>query len=134
MFSCGYPCSHVLRVTNDLTLDMIKVQHWKLYSSHYNDLSLEIGDELKKMQFQYTNCEGYGVPINQSILERAKKPSVDDMFPYFYYREPNETTFDDYKSALWIERRKCCVTNIEYANELHQNHDVSQNINQVCNC
>jgi hypothetical protein len=34
---CGCPCSHVLKITNELTLDMIKVQHWKFYSSHYND-------------------------------------------------------------------------------------------------
>jgi hypothetical protein len=25
---CGYPCSYVLKVTNELQLDMIKVQHW----------------------------------------------------------------------------------------------------------
>jgi hypothetical protein len=34
---CGHPCSHVLKITNELMLDMIKVHHWKLYSSHYND-------------------------------------------------------------------------------------------------
>jgi hypothetical protein len=33
---CGYPCSHVPKVTNELTLDMIKVQHRKQYASHYN--------------------------------------------------------------------------------------------------
>ncbi len=33
---CGDPCPHVLKLTNELTLDMIKVQHWKLYASHYN--------------------------------------------------------------------------------------------------
>ncbi len=33
---CGYPCSHVLKVTNELTLDMITVQHRKLYASYYN--------------------------------------------------------------------------------------------------
>ncbi len=26
---CGYPCSHVLKIINELMLDMIKVQHWK---------------------------------------------------------------------------------------------------------
>jgi hypothetical protein len=43
---CGYPCSHVLKVTNELTLDMIKVQHWKIYAAHYNDESSGIGMEL----------------------------------------------------------------------------------------
>jgi hypothetical protein len=49
--SCSYPCTHVLKVTNELTLDMIKVQHWKLYATHYNgdDEFLGIGFELKKL-------------------------------------------------------------------------------------
>ena len=48
-FRCGYPCPHVLKVTNKLTIEMIKVQHWKLYASHYNDDddTLGIGLELK---------------------------------------------------------------------------------------
>jgi hypothetical protein len=33
----GYPCAHALKVTNELTLEMIKVEHWKLYETHYND-------------------------------------------------------------------------------------------------
>jgi len=118
MLRCGYPCLHVLCVTNDLTIDMIKVQHWKLYASHYNDTSFGIGDELKKLQFQYSHYEGFGVPIHQRLLERARKQSDDDVFPYFYHREPNETTLDDYNNAIKIERRNCCVTNIEYAYEI----------------
>ena len=47
---CGYPCSHVLKIINELTLDMIKVQHWKLYSSYYNDDDTGIGFELKKIK------------------------------------------------------------------------------------
>ena len=42
---CGYPCSHVLKVTNEITIDMIKVQHWKIYATHYEDMSLGIGLE-----------------------------------------------------------------------------------------
>jgi hypothetical protein len=30
----GHPCAHVFKVTNELTPDMIKVQHWKLYATH----------------------------------------------------------------------------------------------------
>jgi hypothetical protein len=48
-----YPCAHVLKVTNKLTLEMIKVQHWKPYATHYNDddYSLGIGLELKNYNF-----------------------------------------------------------------------------------
>jgi hypothetical protein len=40
-------------VTNELTLEMIKLQHWKFYVTHYNDDddSFEIGLELKKYNF-----------------------------------------------------------------------------------
>ena len=130
LFSCGYPCSHVLCVTNELSIDMIKVQHWKLYATHYNDIGLGIGDEMKKLQFQYTHYEGMGVPINHRILDRARKPSVDDAYPYFYYRDP-ETTNVDYQSALWIERSNCCVTTIEYANDINLNCTSERSTNKV---
>jgi hypothetical protein len=111
---CGYPCAHVLQVTNKLTLEMIKVQHWKLYATHYNDDddTLGIGLELKKLQFQYSNYEGLGVPILTEILTRCCRPFSMDLFPYFY----DGTTMDNYQSALALERTGCCVTKMEYAN------------------
>ncbi len=66
---CGYPCSHVLKITNKLMLDMIIVKHWKLYSSHYNDDDTGIGFELKKMQMEYQHYDGMGVPITWGILK-----------------------------------------------------------------
>jgi hypothetical protein len=50
---CGYPCSQVLKITNELTLNMIKVQHWKLNLPHYNDDDTGVGFELKKNQIEY---------------------------------------------------------------------------------
>jgi hypothetical protein len=60
-------------VTNELTPKIIKVQHWKLYATHYNDDddSLGFGLELKRLQFQYSNYEGMGVPISWEILTRS---------------------------------------------------------------
>jgi hypothetical protein len=55
---CGYPCAHVLKVTNELIIDMIKVQHWKLYATHYNEEALGIGLEFNKLQFHYSHYEG----------------------------------------------------------------------------
>ncbi len=68
-----------------------------------------IGLELKKLQFQYSNYEGMGVPISREIL--SWRPFYDDLFPYFY----DVTTMDKYKSALAVESTGCCVTKIEYA-------------------
>jgi hypothetical protein len=100
---------------------MIKVQHWKIYASHYNDEVLGIGAEIKKIQFDYINYEGMGVPIQLDVLETSRKPSNDDLYPYFYDRRTSnlllniQTTNDDYELALQIERGGCCVTTIDYA-------------------
>jgi hypothetical protein len=34
-------------VTTEITIVMIKVQHWNVYATHYDDESLGIGMELK---------------------------------------------------------------------------------------
>jgi hypothetical protein len=111
---CGYPCAHVLKVTNELTLEMIKVQHWKIYATHYNDDddTLGIDLELMKLQFQHSNYEGMGVPISREILTRSKRLFDDDSFPYFYDR----TTVDNYKSVLGVESTGCCVTRLNMQN------------------
>jgi hypothetical protein len=85
---------------------MIKVQHWKLYSSHYNTNDTGIGFELKKMQIEYQHYDGMGVPINWEILKQSRKPSDynDNQCPY------NGTTEEDYRFALLVEERKCCVS------------------------
>jgi hypothetical protein len=91
---CSYPCAHVFKVTNELTLEMIKVQHWKLYATHYNDddVTLGIGLELKKLQFQYSNYEGMGVPILMEILTRSQRPFSVDLFPCFMMEQQWTTT------------------------------------------
>jgi hypothetical protein len=111
---CSYPCAHILRVTYELTLEMIKVQHWKIYATHYNDDddTLGIGLELKKLQFQYNNTEGMGIPISTKIVTRSWRPFYDDSFPYSH----DGTTMDNYQSALACEGMGCCVKKIEYAN------------------
>ena len=113
LIRCGYPCSHVLKVTNEITIEMIKVQHWKIYATHYDDMSLGIGLELKKMQFYYQQNECMGVPITWDILQRSRRPSIDDVFPFFY--DSNRTTEAEYQRAKIVELMKGSVTKVEYA-------------------
>ena len=119
---CSYPCAHVLKVTNKLTIEMIKVQHWKLHASHYNDDddTLGIGLELKKLQFKYSNYEGMGVPVLTKILDSCQSNLSQKQFPYLY----DMTRMEDYNSALAIERTGCCVTKMEYATAT----DIGKNI------
>jgi hypothetical protein len=84
-YSCRLPCEHVLRITNELRHEMIHVQNWKIYAFHYNDDTTELGMELKKAQLDYKQYgEHMGVPVTEDIVCRAKKPSVDDTFPYLF--------------------------------------------------
>jgi hypothetical protein len=92
---------------------MIKVQHWKLYATHYNDDDdmLVIGLESKKLQFKYSNYEGMGVPVSTEILDTCRSHLSQYLFLYLY----DKPMMEDYKSALAIERTGCCVTKMEYA-------------------
>jgi len=86
---------------------MIHVQYWKIYASHYDDDSTELGLELKKAQLHYKQYgEQMGVPVTDDIVCRAQRPSVDDMFPYLF----DGTTIEDYNQAPFIERNNNCIT------------------------
>jgi hypothetical protein len=112
---CGLPCSHVLRVTNELQLDVIKIQNWKIYAAHYNNDSSGIGMELKRIQLSYRHYEGMGVPISGDLLYRSRKPSFDGVFPYLY----DGTTKEDYNLALSVKMSNCSVTFSEFFSSKH---------------
>jgi len=86
---------------------MIHVQNWKIYASHYDDDSTELGFELKKEQLHYKQYgEQMGVPVTEDIVCRAQRPSVDDFFPYLF----DGTTIEDYNKAKFIEQNNNCIT------------------------
>jgi hypothetical protein len=94
--SCGLPCEHVLKITNEVRHEMIHVQNWKIYASHYNNDLTEHVLELKKAQLHYKQYgEHMGVPVTEDIVCRAKRPSVDDIFPYLF----DGTSIEDYNQA-----------------------------------
>jgi hypothetical protein len=52
---------------------MIHVQNWKIYASHYDDDSTELGFELKKEQLHYKQYgEQMGVPVS-SVRKKNDK-------------------------------------------------------------
>jgi len=86
---------------------MLHVQNWKIYASHYNDDSTELGVELRKAQLHYKQYgEQMGVPVTDDIVSRAKRPSVDDIFPFLF----DGTSVHDYNQAQFIERNNNCIT------------------------
>jgi hypothetical protein len=86
---------------------MIHVQNWKIYASHYDDDSTELGFELKKAQIHYKLYgEQMGVPVTEDIVRSAQRPSVDDIFPYLF----DGTLIEDYNQAKYIEQNNNCIT------------------------
>ena len=86
---------------------MIHVQNWKIYASHYNDDSTDLGFELKQAQLHYKQYgEEMGVPVTDEIVSTAKRPSVDDIFPFLF----EGTSIHDYNQAQFIERNNNCIT------------------------
>jgi hypothetical protein len=55
---------------------------------------------------EYQHYDGMGVPITWEILQQSRKPNDYDDYPYLY----GGTTEEDYRFALAVEERKCCVT------------------------
>ena len=86
---------------------MIHVQNWKIYASHYNDDSTDLGFELKQAQLHYKQYgEEMGVPVTDEIVSTTKRQSVDDIFPFLF----EGTSIHDYNQAQFIERNKNCIT------------------------
>jgi hypothetical protein len=86
---------------------MIHLQNWKIYASHYNDYSTDLRFELKQAQLHYKQYgEEMGVPVTDEIVSTAKRPSVDDIFPFLF----EGTSIHDYNQAQFIERNKHCIT------------------------
>ena len=107
LYSCGLPCEHVLRITDEVRHKMIHIQNWKIYASHYNYDTSGLGLELKKAQQDYKMYgEKMGVPITEELVVKAKRPSVDDQFPYFFHG----TDVEDYKQAQFIQQNNNCIT------------------------
>jgi hypothetical protein len=87
---------------------MIKIQHWKVFGSHYNDNS-ELGMEIKKCQLDSRKYEGMGVPISQSVMETIRSQNRTSVYPYLYFG----TSMDDYNEAMYFLDKKQCVTEYE---------------------
>ena len=48
---CGIPCNHILIITNKIEDNMVKIQNWKVYSTHFGDDS-ELSPKLMEIYGQ----------------------------------------------------------------------------------
>ncbi len=81
---CGIPCSHVLKITNDIEVSMIKVQHWKTYPVHFCGENDMLSDELMKLTPHQCCNKNMGLPISDAIYQGCEKILDDRYVPYMY--------------------------------------------------
>jgi|694.fasta_scaffold57145_5 hypothetical protein len=73
---CGLPCSHILRITNEVEETMIKIQHLKVYQVHHGSQNCNISSKLIQGSSLQTSYEDMGMPISEQCLQKALNPSL----------------------------------------------------------
>jgi hypothetical protein len=71
---CGIPCSHILKITDEIEATMIKIQHWKVFHVHFGLPESEISPKLMKGISIQLIDEDMGVPITDECLLKANLP------------------------------------------------------------
>lgn len=66
---CGYPCSHILRITNKVDDTMVKVQHWKIFSAYYGGENVRLSQKIMELVALQKSYEGCGMPITPSTFD-----------------------------------------------------------------
>ena len=73
---CGIPCSHILKITDQVEATMIKIQHWKVFHVHFGLVESEISSQLMKGLSIQLIDKGMGVPISKEVLINANFPNT----------------------------------------------------------
>ena len=71
---CGIPCTHILKITDEIEETMIKVQHLKVYQVHYGDPDSNLSNKLMQATSLQTLHEDMGMPISDDCLDKALNP------------------------------------------------------------
>ena len=69
----GIPCQHILLITNKIEDNMVKIQHWKVYGTHFGDDS-ELSAKLMEARSIQQNNESNGVPITPAMFRKIMSP------------------------------------------------------------
>jgi hypothetical protein len=74
-YTGGIPCSHILRIMDKIEDNMVKIQHWKVYATHFGDDS-ELSRKLMDSRSLQQCNEGNGVPITNLLLSKCLTPPL----------------------------------------------------------
>ncbi len=73
---CGIPCTHIMKITDEIDETMITVQNRKVYSVHFKLPDSRLSDQLMKaVSIQILNKD-LGMPITIACLEKALHPKI----------------------------------------------------------
>jgi hypothetical protein len=72
----GIPCSHMLKITNQVEATMIKIQHWKVFHVHFGLEESKISSQLMQGISIQLIDEDMGVPISEESLIKANSPET----------------------------------------------------------
>ncbi len=82
---CGIPCSHVLKLTDEIEALMIKVQHLKIYPVHFGGKNDILSNKLMKLTSIKCCNENMGVPVLDAIYQGCKKFWMIGMYQAYVY-------------------------------------------------
>jgi len=72
----GIPCSHILKITDDIEDTMIKVQHLKVYPVHVGIPDSELGHKLMQATAFQVVHKNMGMPISNDFLNKVMNPTL----------------------------------------------------------
>jgi hypothetical protein len=73
---CGIPCTHIIKITNEIDETMITVHHQMVYLVHFGLPDLQLSDRLMKAVSMQILHEDPGMPISIACLENALHPKI----------------------------------------------------------
>jgi hypothetical protein len=73
---CGIPCTHIIKITNEIDETMITTQHQKVFLVHFGLPDSQLSDQLMKAVSMQILCEDLGMPISIACLENALHPKI----------------------------------------------------------
>ncbi len=71
---CGIPCSHILKITDEIEEMMIKIQHLKVYQVDYGNMDSNLSSKLMQGSSLQTSYEDMGMPLLNKCLDKALNP------------------------------------------------------------
>ena len=80
---CGIPCTHILKITNEVEATMIRIQHWKVFHVHFGVAGSKISPKLTKAISIQLIDEDMGVPISDESLFKANSPETYRYVNYY---------------------------------------------------